>query len=79
MIFFPTKKTTHETRWEVANKVDNLVIWIFYSALRIYFCNNTEISFILRDIAFRLRGFLEVGATVDISVVGGVGVLCMCK
>ena len=50
-IFFSTNKTTSETRWEVSNKVDNLVIGIFYSALRIYLYINTGIYFILRDSA----------------------------
>ena len=79
MILFYTNKTTSETRWEVANKVDNLVIWIFYSALRIYLCINNGISFVLNGSVFRLRVFLEVGATIDMRVVFGVGFLCMCE
>ena len=78
VIIFSTNKTTSETRWEVSNKVDNLVIGIFYSALRIYLYINTGIYFILRDSALQLRGFLEVSATVDMRVVGGVFVLYMC-
>ena len=77
-LLFPQKKPS-ETRWEVSNKVDNLVIRIFYSTLRIYLCINTGISFILHVSAFRLIGFLEVGATVDTRVAGGVGVLRMCE
>ena len=78
VIIFSTNKTTSETRWEVSNKVDNLVIGIFYSALRIYLYINTGIYFILRDSALQLRGFLEVSATVDMRVVGGVFVLYIC-
>ena len=79
VIFSSTNKKTSETRWEVANKFDNLVIWIFYSALRINLCINTVISFVLRDSTFHLIGLLEVGATVDIRFSGVAGVLCMCE
>ena len=36
---------------------------------------NTRISFLLRDSTLFLSVLLEVGATVDMRVVGGVGVL----
>ena len=70
-----TNKTVSEIRWEVANKFDNLVIGIFYSAVRIYICINNRISFVFRDSALSLRGFMEVGANVDMRVSVGVGVL----
>ena len=62
----------------ISNKFDNVVIGIFDSALRIYLCINIRVSFILYDSDLGLRGFLEVGATVNMKVAGGVGVLCMC-
>ena len=79
VIFFSTNNTTSETRWEVAKKVDNIVIWKFYPALRIYLCINTGIYFVLNDSAFRLRGLMEVGAIVDMRVVDGIDFLCMCE
>ena len=69
------KQTTSETRWEVANKVDNIVIWIFYSAPIIKLCINTRTFFVLRDSAIRLIVLLEVGDTVDMRVDEGVGFL----
>ena len=79
MILFSTEKTTSESRWEVANKFDNLVIWIFDSALRIYLCISTGISFVWHDSAFCLGGLLEVDTTVDMRVVGVVVILYMCE
>ena len=75
VVFFFTKTTTSETIWEVANKFDNIVKWIFDSALRIYLCTSTGISFVWHDSAFCLGGFLEVDTTVDMRVVGVVVIL----
>ena len=79
VIFFYTKKITSETRWEVANKVGDLVMGIFYSDPKIYLCINTGIYFVLSDSEFFMRGLLQVGDTVDMRVSGGFGVLCMCE
>ena len=79
VILFSTNITASKTRWEVSNKVDNLVIGIFDYSLSIYLCINTGISFVLRDIALFLGGLMEVGATIEMRVAGGVGVLCMRK
>ena len=73
------KKIASKTRWEVTKKVDNLIIGIFDSALRIYLCVNTGISFLLCDIVLCLKVFMKVGATVFIRVPDGAGVLCMCE
>ena len=65
---------TSETRWIVSNKVNNLITRNFFSNSRIYLCVNTGITFVLRDSELCLRLLLEVGATIDIRVAGGVGV-----
>ena len=75
VIAFSTTKTVIKTRWDVANKVDNLVIGIFDYTLRIYLCINTGISVVLGDSEIYIKIVLEVGANMDMGVDGGVGVL----